>query len=99
MGGCTSWQTSVWRPSTTRKGHRPLAMAAGGEVVSGVSAYNEAERSFGSGGHGMGVRILTVEDDELIATSVVRGLREEGFTVEHAADGEAASLALQAGRW
>ncbi|WP_165225439.1 response regulator transcription factor [Aquisphaera insulae] len=47
----------------------------------------------------MGVRILTVEDDELIAASVVRGLREEGFTVEHAADGEAASLALQGGRW
>lgn len=47
----------------------------------------------------MGVRILTVEDDELIAASLVRGLREEGFTVEHAGDGEAAWLALQSGGW
>ena len=47
----------------------------------------------------MGIRILMVEDDELIASSVVRGLREEGFTVEHAADGESAWSALQAGPW
>src|SRR5215813_345770 len=47
----------------------------------------------------MGIRILMVEDDELIAASVVRGLREEGFTAEHAADGEAAWLALQSGGW
>lgn len=47
----------------------------------------------------MGIRILTVEDDELITASVVRGLREEGFTVEHAADGESAAHALQAGHW
>jgi DNA-binding response OmpR family regulator len=47
----------------------------------------------------MGIRILVVEDDELIASSLVRGLREEGFTVEHAPDGEAAWLALQSGTW
>ena len=47
----------------------------------------------------MGIRILVVEDDELIATSLVRGLREEGFTVEHAADGAAAWSALQSGSW
>jgi DNA-binding response OmpR family regulator len=47
----------------------------------------------------MGIRILIVEDDELIAASLVRGLREEGFTVEHAPDGEAAWLALQSGNW
>jgi DNA-binding response OmpR family regulator len=47
----------------------------------------------------MGFRILTVEDDELIASSLVRGLREEGFTVEHAADGGAAIVALQSGSW
>jgi DNA-binding response OmpR family regulator len=40
-----------------------------------------------------------VEDDELIASSVIRGLREEGFTVEHVADGEAAWAALQGGQW
>jgi DNA-binding response OmpR family regulator len=47
----------------------------------------------------MGIRILMVEDDELIASSVVRGLREEGFIVEHAADGETAWSALQTGSW
>jgi len=47
----------------------------------------------------MGIRILVVEDDELIAASLVRGLREEGFTVEHAADGAAAWGMLQAGSW
>ncbi|HLW65222.1 MAG TPA: response regulator transcription factor [Gemmataceae bacterium] len=35
----------------------------------------------------MGIRILVVEDDPGIADFLVRGLREEGFTVEHAADG------------
>ena len=38
----------------------------------------------------MGIRILVVEDEEHIAGSLVRGLREEGFTVEHAPDGGAA---------
>ena len=47
----------------------------------------------------MGIRILVVEDDALIGGSLVRGLREEGFTVEHAADGEAAWLSLQSGSW
>lgn len=35
----------------------------------------------------MGVRILVVEDEDEIADFIVRGLREEGFTVEHASDG------------
>src|SRR5262249_26599507 len=35
----------------------------------------------------MGIRILVVEDDPGISDFLVRGLREEGFTVEHAADG------------
>ena len=47
----------------------------------------------------MGVRILMVEDDELIAASVVRGLREEGYVVERAADGELAWSMLQHGDW
>ncbi|WP_165070832.1 response regulator transcription factor [Paludisphaera rhizosphaerae] len=47
----------------------------------------------------MGIRILVAEDDELIAASVTRGLREEGFTVEREADGEAAWRALQPGGW
>ena len=47
----------------------------------------------------MGIRILVVEDDEEIADFVVRGLREEGYTVEHAADGESGWHMLQAGEW
>lgn len=35
----------------------------------------------------MGIRVLLIEDDEEIADFIVRGLREEGFVVEHAADG------------
>ena len=35
----------------------------------------------------MSVRLLVVEDEDEIADFLVRGLREEGFTVERAADG------------
>jgi two-component system copper resistance phosphate regulon response regulator CusR len=47
----------------------------------------------------MGIRILIVEDEEELADFIVRGLREEGFTVEHAADAEQARAALQSGSW
>lgn len=47
----------------------------------------------------MGIRVLVVEDEPVIADSLVRGLREEGFTVEHAADGDSAWLALEHGEW
>ena len=50
-------------------------------------------------GPGMSVKILVVEDDELIAASLVRGLREEGFSVGLEADGEAAWQALRPGGW
>ena len=36
----------------------------------------------------MSVRVLVVEDEAEIADFLVRGLREEGFTVERAADGQ-----------
>jgi two-component system OmpR family response regulator len=35
------------------------------------------------------VRILVVEDDLRIASFIVKGLKQEGFAVDHAADGEA----------
>ena len=35
------------------------------------------------------MRALLVEDDATIAEFVARGLREAGFAVDHAADGEA----------
>ncbi len=47
----------------------------------------------------MGIRVLVIEDDEEIANFLVRGLREEGFTVEHAATGDDAWHALQTGSW
>jgi len=47
----------------------------------------------------MGIRILVIEDEANIADYLVRGLREEGFAVEHAADGVAAGHALNVGTW
>jgi two-component system copper resistance phosphate regulon response regulator CusR len=47
----------------------------------------------------MGIRILVIEDEAAIADFLVRGLREEGFTVAHAADGDGAWHALQTGCW
>jgi two-component system copper resistance phosphate regulon response regulator CusR len=47
----------------------------------------------------VGIRILIIEDDQEIADFVVRGLREEGYTVEHAADAEGGWHALGSGEW
>ncbi len=47
----------------------------------------------------MGTRILLVEDDASLARSIVDGLSDEGFTVAHAADGDAAREALLGDRW
>ncbi len=43
----------------------------------------------------MGIRVLVIEDEEEIADFIVRGLREEGFTVELAATGDDGWHALQ----
>jgi two-component system copper resistance phosphate regulon response regulator CusR len=47
----------------------------------------------------MGIRILMIEDEANIADYLMRGLREEGFTVEHCADGIAGWHALRAKTW
>ena len=47
----------------------------------------------------MGVRILVVEDEDGIADFLVRGLRDEGFTVERAADGDDAWHRLATDTW
>jgi two-component system copper resistance phosphate regulon response regulator CusR len=47
----------------------------------------------------MGIRILVIEDEPEIADFLVRGLREEGFTVERAADGREGWHALRTGSW
>jgi two-component system copper resistance phosphate regulon response regulator CusR len=44
-------------------------------------------------------RILIIEDEPRIADFLVRGLGEEGYAVEHAADGRAGAVALQLGPW
>jgi two-component system copper resistance phosphate regulon response regulator CusR len=47
----------------------------------------------------MGIRILLVEDEEAIGDFVARGLREEGFTVEWATDGDTGWHHLKTGVW
>ena len=47
----------------------------------------------------MPFRILFVEDDPEIAEYISQGLREEGFIVEHAADGHSGSHALSTSTW
>jgi two-component system copper resistance phosphate regulon response regulator CusR len=47
----------------------------------------------------VGFRILIVEDEELIGSSLARGLREEGFTVEWATDGNQGRGQLQGAPW
>jgi two-component system copper resistance phosphate regulon response regulator CusR len=47
----------------------------------------------------MSVRILVIEDEEEIADFLVRGLQEEGFVVEHAADGQNGWHQLKTGVW
>lgn len=47
----------------------------------------------------MGFRILLVEDEDAIADFVVRGLREEGYTVERAADGDTGWHHLRTQTW
>jgi len=45
------------------------------------------------------VRVLIIEDEPLIADFLIRGLREEGCSVEHAADGPGGLHALQSAEW
>jgi two-component system, OmpR family, copper resistance phosphate regulon response regulator CusR len=47
----------------------------------------------------MGIRVLVIEDEADLADFIVRGLREEGFTVEQAKDGEDGWHALQTQSW
>lgn len=47
----------------------------------------------------MSSRILVVEDEPKISDFLVRGLSEEGYQVEHAADGPSGQLALARGPW
>jgi two-component system copper resistance phosphate regulon response regulator CusR len=47
----------------------------------------------------MGIRLLIVEDEAEIADFLIRGLREEGYTVEHSGDGIDAAHRLQSESW
>lgn len=45
------------------------------------------------------MRILLIEDEDAIASFIVRGLREEGLVVERASDGDAGRQALKDQAW
>jgi two-component system copper resistance phosphate regulon response regulator CusR len=47
----------------------------------------------------MSIRILLIEDEPGIADFVIRGLREEGLTVEHAENADDGWQRLQSGPW
>ena len=47
----------------------------------------------------MSLRLLVVEDEPEIADFLVRGLREEGYVIEHAADGLTGWHLLKSGSW
>lgn len=47
----------------------------------------------------MSHHLLVVEDEQRIADFLLRGLREEGYTVDHAADGRTASAMLRSRPW
>jgi two-component system, OmpR family, copper resistance phosphate regulon response regulator CusR len=47
----------------------------------------------------MGSRILLIEDEANIADYLVTGLREEGYMVEHAADGDTGRRCLESRTW
>jgi DNA-binding response OmpR family regulator len=47
----------------------------------------------------MSIRVLVVEDEANIADFVLRGLREEGYSVEHAVDGATAWNSLRSAEW
>jgi two-component system, OmpR family, copper resistance phosphate regulon response regulator CusR len=47
----------------------------------------------------MSVRVLLIEDEDEIADFITRGLREEGFVVERAADGQEGWHQLKCGSW
>lgn len=47
----------------------------------------------------MSLRVLLIEDENAIASFLLRGLSEEGFAVERAADGLAGWLYLERGGW
>ena len=46
------------------------------------------ERTDGAGSESYSMRILVVEDDKKIASFVTKGLKQSGFAVDHAANGE-----------
>src|SRR5262245_8064566 len=72
------------------RGPRGPTPATWGNVPLGAAWYQ---------GEGMAPRILVVEDEANIADYLVTGLREEGYAVEHAADGVSAWHRLEAKSW
>src|SRR5262249_23176006 len=102
---------SRWTPMVKSSRRRPVArrrrIDLGGHPAGGVGAsprpsgrdHARHRPPPNPGGAVMSIRILSVEDELALADFLVRGLREEGFLVEHAADGESARDAMQSGTW
>jgi len=68
----------------------PDQRKAGKSVSASVSLSPLENRHVGTMLEGM--RILVIEDDKKIASFVVNGLKQSGYAVDHAADGEAGLL-------
>src|SRR5262249_6841484 len=72
--------------------------AATGAINFQSRSYKTREASSGLEGR-MGARILVIEDEENISDYLVTGLREEGYAVGHAADGDVGWDLLQREAW
>jgi two-component system, OmpR family, copper resistance phosphate regulon response regulator CusR len=69
-------------------------------AATGIRSVDEVIAKKGPWGErGVSARILLVEDEANIAEYLVIGLREEGYAVEHAADGGSAWQRLQTEAW
>src|SRR5262249_45232803 len=82
------------RSSTTSSIFRATPRSASSRTASSARSRRRRRKS-----EHASVRILLIEDEDSIAGFIVRGLREEGFLVERAADGEAGWHHLKTGTW
>lgn len=95
------WRASLLLPSRWEEGDIRLLRAAAaffaiwqsrqahaGGVNLKDPSVSDTMRPFRSGTVASGMRLLLIEDDTKTASFVLKGLREGGFAVDHATDGE-----------
>src|SRR5262245_46493666 len=90
-------RSSKWKKREIRTIRSGEQRAESGELEG--RAFGCSARCLCIWGPLMGLRILLVEDEADVADFVMRGLREEGFSVERSADGDAALRALNRADW